>query len=489
MLKNIAFILIYCSTTLIGFSQQNNIWMLGFTGAGLGYKTGIDFNSGVADTFSVYRYMDIKYTNASICDSNGQLLFYTNGIAINNRNHQALLNSINFNPGYFTSQSSGLGFYDMCIVFSNPGSSNKYFLFHENCDTINFGLFTYPVPVHLSYSEIDMTLDNGNGGIVPLKKNIHIIDDTLILGKLAGVRHANGRDWWLITHELNSNAFYKILISQDTVYPPVLQRNGPILPLSGYGESIFSPNGEKFINQSTDTTVELYSFDRCTGDMSHDLTITIVDSVLQVVGESFSPSSRFLYINNNIFIRQYDLSASNILGSSQIVATWIDTITNEKFRVNRLAPDNKIYINTVSGQRYLSYINSPDSLGINCDVRQAAFFVPCPNTFSFPNYVNFSLGPVPGSVCDSIYTEINQVHERNDFVSLFPNPTYDKVSIRLNSSYTAKLILRNYLGEIVLEKLVSDNEQLDLSSLTAGTFIGEFVIGQNVIRKKIVKVY
>ena len=101
--------------------------------------------------------------------------------------------------------------------------------------------------------------------------------------------------------------------------------------------------------------------------------------------------------------------------------------------------------------------------------------------------LNYNLGSVAGSICDSVSNGVNQISERNDFVSLFPNPTYDKIFIHLNFSLTANLILRNYLGEIVLEELVLDNEQLDLSSLTAGIYLGEFFVGQNIVRRNILK--
>ncbi len=101
--------------------------------------------------------------------------------------------------------------------------------------------------------------------------------------------------------------------------------------------------------------------------------------------------------------------------------------------------------------------------------------------------INYNLGPLTGSFCDILSIGIEEALKDDKAFQVYPNPSHTKISVHLISSLTAKLILRNYLGEIVLEKLVSDNEQLDLSSLSAGTYIGEFVIGQNVVRKKIVK--
>ncbi|MBK8413867.1 MAG: hypothetical protein IPL22_04700 [Bacteroidetes bacterium] len=63
-------------------------------------KGGIDFSSGSADTFSVFREMGFFSINTMMNDGSGNLLFYTNGIYIANANHDTLLNSQNYNPGY-----------------------------------------------------------------------------------------------------------------------------------------------------------------------------------------------------------------------------------------------------------------------------------------------------------------------------------------------------------------------------------------------------
>jgi len=48
------------------------------------------FNSGVPDTFSRTDNQNIWRTNAAICDGDGNLLFYTNGYRIYNKNFQIM---------------------------------------------------------------------------------------------------------------------------------------------------------------------------------------------------------------------------------------------------------------------------------------------------------------------------------------------------------------------------------------------------------------
>ena len=66
----------------------------------------------------------------------------------------------------------------------------------------------YMRPLDIKYSIVDVSQNSGAGGYVVM--NQVLITDTLLYGHLSACRHANGRDWWIITHELFSNRFYKI---------------------------------------------------------------------------------------------------------------------------------------------------------------------------------------------------------------------------------------------------------------------------------------
>ena len=108
--------------------NRTNIWQMG--SGPEGFNFGIDFNSGVADTFTQdNRWLRIINTNASICDTNGNLLFYTNGKYSANRNNDTLFNSQGFNPGFETSSSLyGIGLQQGVIIIPFPDNDNKYYL-------------------------------------------------------------------------------------------------------------------------------------------------------------------------------------------------------------------------------------------------------------------------------------------------------------------------------------------------------------------------
>ena len=427
---------------------------------------GIDFNLGVADTFSLFRFMNMRFADASICDTIGQLLFYTNGIYIENGNHDSLKNSDNFNPGTATVtwNSVGLQIQQACLILPFPGSDSLYYIFHESAEQLPI----WDAPFNLSYSIVDMTLDGGLGGIINSKKNIHIIEDTLIWGRVAACKHADGRDYWVLTHNYYTDVFYKLLVTPDTIIVNVqtIGLSHDVLP-NYYGQAIFSPDGNKYAIEINDTTIELYNFDRCNGVLSNPITISIADTdsqgtVFALLGTAFSASSQYLYINNDGNIHQYDTWGANVLASGQVVAQW-DTFyapccnAATTFFMLQLAQDNRIYISQSAGTDILHYIEFPDSAGLACHVVQDSFITPGYNTFTFPNIVNYDLMNDITSPCDTVLSVNDHTSSINyNFISIFPNPATEYFWVNYSIPLNEKAFLDIYdaLGNRVMQSVL-----------------------------------
>ena len=88
-----------------------------------------------------------------------------------------------------------------------------------------------------------MSLDGGLGAVV--SKNVSILDDEISLGHLTAVRHANGRDWWAFCRILNTNTFYRYLITPAGINLDGTQSIGD-LSIWATGQVCFSPDGTKF---------------------------------------------------------------------------------------------------------------------------------------------------------------------------------------------------------------------------------------------------
>ena len=148
----------------------------------------------------------------------------------------------------------------------------------------------------------------------------------------------------------------------------------------------------------------LYSFDRCTGHL--EILEAFNFTVGLAAGVAFSPSSQYLYSNNNDTLWQWDLWAENIPDSRKIAGEfdgfvepgWFPTY----FGPQVLAPDGKIYLMPSSSTKYLHVINRPDMPAQDCEFFQHSINLGVPNARTAPNIPNFRLGPVDGSPCDTL---------------------------------------------------------------------------------------
>lgn len=74
--------------------KYDNIWLFGFGGGNPAFPMYgdcmIDFSDGIPKTSNMARKMDMDGTNGSVCDKNGGLLFYTNGLWIASSLHDTI---------------------------------------------------------------------------------------------------------------------------------------------------------------------------------------------------------------------------------------------------------------------------------------------------------------------------------------------------------------------------------------------------------------
>ncbi len=403
----LALILILCCNSL--FSQDyENTMLFGYAGGNLSPnddRFGINIlkfsNGSLEITDNQLANAFFNDTDAAISDSIGQLLFYFNGIDVFNKAHLVmqnggLLNSFN-ETGYDLPQGG--------IIIPWPGRPNLYVLFH-----LEEKWYTLPDGKILAgctgcyYSLVDMTLNNGLGRVMQRKTTI--VADTVEYGKLAMTRHANGRDWWLMVPEIESNRFYTVLIDPYGIHILGLQTTGKERK-AGIGQAFFSPDGSRYVIQNaiggtTGYYVDIYDFDRCTGILDGHEQIHFVDTI--AYGVAISPNSRWLYISGGPKLYQFDLKAKPVVSSGNLIATYIDF--NDPFPTPFLwiflAPDDKIYIVTTSGSRTLHVIHKPDEAGTACAFQQPGVRLICNNNSSLPTFANYRLGPLDGSPCDTL---------------------------------------------------------------------------------------
>ena len=394
------------SQTLFERLPLDNIWLLG------GSDIRMDFNFDPPLITEEDRPFNFDATNASICNEEGELLFYTNGIRIANSNHQYLENGYRINPGPITEawEHTGNRIIQGAIALPHPDSVSLYDLIYIEAitTTLEDGL-TLNMMRRVHHALINIDTNEGQGRVV--EKDFPLILDTLDTGKLTACRHGNGRDWWIVIPYLNANEYHRFLLNNDGIQDYGIINTGTEMKW-GVGQAVFSPNGTKYINYSINQFQEnylaIYDFDRCTGLLSNPIVIQN-DTFSYVSGVSISENGRFLYESLQTVLYQIDLQAEDIAASRTEVATYDGYYEGNNpgflwttFFLGQLAPNGKIYLNSPTSTKHLHTIEAPNKRGTASRVEQHNVALPTWNQATLPNYPYYGLGPWDGSPCDTL---------------------------------------------------------------------------------------
>ena len=414
MKKTIGIIHLLCISAVLFAQKHDNIWVLGYYGQNPHPILGgmiISFNETLPMISDVDTGMDLDFTNASISDAEGNLLFYTNGIYIADATHEVMENGDSINDAGLTYQytETGLPVPQGVLVLPAPGNDNLYYLFHGPIDFGPNGLNTH-IP-KLFYSKVNMNLNGGLGAVI--EKDHLLIEDTLAYGKLTACKHANGRDWWILVRkgERFSRDVYRLLLTPQGVLNMGKQDAGPeiIYPNGAVGNVVFSPDGTKYVSHeirfNPRNAIDIYDFDRCTGELQHLEHFTMDDSIFLLGGASISPDSRYLYIITRKTMHQFDLWAADIESTKTTVAEfdgYVGYVSPSTFGTPQLGPDGKIYIASSVSDSVMHVIQTPNLFGIASNVTQHSLTLPNLNDKSIPNFPNYRLGPLDGSPCDTL---------------------------------------------------------------------------------------
>lgn len=321
------------------FSQgEANIWYFG-------QNAGLDFNSGSPVVLSDGQ-MSAFEGCATISNATGELLFYTNGISVWNKNHNIMPNGTGLMADISTTQAA--------VIVPKPNSDTIYYIFTTSA-TANGA----------NYSEVDISLNNGLGD-VNSNKNIPILASTC--EKLTVVKHSNETDFWVVFHGFGNNSFLAYQVSATGVNMiPVVSNVGAIIDDNGetLGSLKFSPDGTKLINCTNLINAELFDFNASTGVISNP---RLVSNKIANYGVEFSPSGNIAYITTGdaytLELIQYDLTATNIPSTAVQLHLTADDIYYQLGAL-QLAPDGKIYISFLN-KHFINRINNPNILGLGC---------------------------------------------------------------------------------------------------------------------------
>ncbi len=250
---------------------------------GFGNRAGIDFNTG--SPVAIMDSIKTSEGSASVCNANGELLFYTEGSLVWNRNHQLMPNGTdlvylplsypNTTPTNSTTQGAQ--------IIPVPDEPHKYYIF--SLTSIEYGSYTG----RLYYSVVDMSLNGGLGDVISGQKGILI--DSMLTEKMTAVPGDRCNVWLLAMAQNAQIKAYNISGSGIIAMAPVLSSaSQPINSLNYPGVMVVSPNRKKIAIGKMSVQnggLLLFDFDPASGLLSNE--VLLAPSPLGVYGLCFSP--------------------------------------------------------------------------------------------------------------------------------------------------------------------------------------------------------
>lgn len=405
----------FLSGNVLQAQKEANIWYFG-------NLAGLDFNSGSPVALTNGQMSTLEGC-ATISTFAGRLLFYTDGIKVWDSTHTVMPNGTGLRGNSSSTQSA--------VVVPRPDSANRFYVFTVDATAGSYGA---------RYSELNMRLNSNRGDIISSSKNTSLIFPSC--EKITAVKHANGRDYWVLLHKYNSDTIYSYLISPAGVSTtPVKSKTGLHISTSvanTLGYMKISPDSKKigYVNYTTDTSA-IGDFNSSTGVVSNIWKFYNNDGY----GLEFSGKSSLLYLTDfaNSKLYQYNALATSRSAFLSSRVTIDSLSTGTYYGALQLGPDAKIYI-SVSNGTSLHVIHAPDSSGRNCRVqrnavslngRQARFGLP---TFIQSYFFKKTFSYFRNCVNDSTFFSISDTANLDSFKWIFGDPSSGVKNSVLNQS-------------------------------------------------------
>jgi hypothetical protein len=423
-------------------------------------------------------------SRASVCDAEGNLLFYSNGQGVLNADHQLMPNGDSLNWGLYTEWAwyyPELGYPGPQdnIILRDPAYEDGYYLIHKYIEMNLEG--RNPRELWMSY--IDLTKDQGKGDLI-FKNEVLYNERDLLASFLTAIKHKNGRDWWIVQPLVNDSTFITFLLDDTGIH--LREEYSTCYFFDGHRSSSsgtlkFSPDGTQLALYTYYDQLHVYDFDRATGVIDNHRIVEIydpdeIDRELHNFGSvEWSPNGRFIYTASSEDLFQVDTWEEDMQDGVRLIDSYngtLDPFTTRLFLMVQ-APDCKIYMTPKNGSYSLHVINKPDELGTACDFVQNGIKLPNSNGGGLPNFPRFRVDEE--EKCDSTISSVfgQAVYYRRG-LKAYPNPSSGPLTIEIPENFSTGTleIIDLRAGTVHRQKLDHPQEQyaLDLGHLPAGVY-------------------
>jgi hypothetical protein len=221
--------------------------------------------------------------------------------------------------------------------------------------------------------------------------------------------------------------------------------------------------------------LQVFDFDRCTGELSNLQTYDFSDIVIDEWFTDFTPfslspdglklymtrtnSSDYLVIDNF----QYDLETQTV------------TVLTDSLGIFSLTPNLKHMLGGFCCMNYtpnpnvpyVSILKEPNEAGFEAEFIPFYYELPLYGfNYTPPNQANHLLGPIDGTICDSLgLNDETAIKEIKQFsFNIFPNPGQNELNFKTDLPLPINAIIRDNQGKVVFE----NNYSTQTFSITNG---------------------
>lgn len=341
-----------------------------------GSQAGLDFQGGSPTPITDGKLNTLE-GSSSIANTKGQLLFYSDGITIYDKNNNPMKVDIPGPPRDTTQAPLG----------GNQRSTQSALIVPKpTCKGCEYLYYVYTTSEirgnkQLTYSIVDMRKNNGTGAIVARNLPVTSVPST---EQSASVRNDRDTTYWVVTHDYKTNCYRVSHLTTSTTVSEKQFCLGPpadsLTNAEGYIK--IGPTDTASVNKSErplvvispgppKNTADLFTFNDSTGVMTFKRTLDLGPTPPKAYGAEFSPDGKTLYVtfladttsngkqSGYSYIVKYDLSqkSDSLLKSSRTV---VDSSSTRQYGALQIGSDGKIYV-AVKGATSLGVIENPNA--------------------------------------------------------------------------------------------------------------------------------
>ncbi|MFT5823210.1 MAG: hypothetical protein ACI8ZM_004470 [Crocinitomix sp.] len=346
----------------------NNNWIFG-------NNCGLDFTNSPAPPTATSGFAITTLEGcASVSDSNGDLLLYTDGSTIWNAVHTPIATALDGNSS--STQSA--------IIVPNPGNNQEYYVFTAD--------------------GASGTNNHFNGGLVDVNANTFVpLANLMTLPSTAGfspvekvtaIQHANCKDFWVMTlvqkgsiGTSNGAGFLRLFLVTASGVQHISDTSLNV-NTTDYGYMKGSSNGARIgIANLLDNEVYVFPFDNAAGTVQVGGLQTINAGTSNNYGLEFSPDSNLLYFSEYSTGNIFQVELSGLL-----IPNLVGSIVGQCGAL-QIGRDGVIYIAEAS-KSSVGAILDPNVIGSGCNVTNAYVALADGSTclYGLPNLIS--------NVCD-----------------------------------------------------------------------------------------